>query len=119
MSRPDPPIQLRQFLTVARRQGFPFEQAWEWALERVRWPHATKHRHAYKDAIAETRWAYEAAYHGRDVPGGKGLVALEELLSFERDELRGQVVRAPAVVVSGKPAAKSGIRFNEHRREAA
>jgi hypothetical protein len=40
--------QLRAHLERARVAGMPFAKAWPWALQRVRWPHATAQRREWK-----------------------------------------------------------------------
>lgn len=40
--------QLRAHLERGRAEGMPFERAWPWALERVRWPHDTATRREWK-----------------------------------------------------------------------
>jgi hypothetical protein len=44
----EPMPQLRAHLERARVAGMSFERAWPWALERVRWPHATAERREWK-----------------------------------------------------------------------
>ena len=101
MRRPDPPVQLRQFLTVAKRQGIPFEQAWESAFRRTCYPHDKTRR---KDYYAATAWAkpyYEAAYHDRDVAGGRAALVLMDSLHDDRDESAPTQARpAPTLNIS-------------------
>lgn len=44
----DPMPQLRAHLERARVAGMEFATAWPWALQRVRWPHATAQRREWK-----------------------------------------------------------------------
>lgn len=96
----DPPVQLRQFLTVAKRQGHPFGEAWSWAFSRVKWEHNTGHRRESKEIMTVMRWAFEAGYHDEDVPGGPGLVLLMELLAEEVHDPSPK--REPPMVITGK-----------------
>lgn len=71
---------MRLLLSVAKRQHAPFDLAWRTARSKIKMPHPTAHRRAYAEALEETRWAFEFAYNGQDVPGGRGLLFLVELL---------------------------------------
>jgi hypothetical protein len=119
--RSDPPTQLREFLAVAKRQGIPFEQAWESAWGRLKMPHATHHRRQYREAMAETRWAFEHAYHGRDVPGGRALLLLAEALVPDVDGYQPVPARPapPLVITSDKGRREEEFRFVDPIGEAA
>ena len=78
--RPDPPVQLRQYLAVPKRQGVAFDRAWAFAWQRVKWPHDTGDRRWWKALLDEQRPIWERAYGGEDVPGGKALELLAEKL---------------------------------------
>jgi hypothetical protein len=80
-----PIVQVRHYLIVARRQGFSFEEAWLQALRMTKFEHDTMHRKDTRAALDETRDAWEAAYHGEDVPGGRALIALADMLAAEDD----------------------------------
>lgn len=62
-----PAVQMRLLLDDARSRAMEFEQAWEFAFSRIRWPHDTTHRREWKavleskKAIAVWRSAYERA----------------------------------------------------------
>lgn len=77
--------------------------AWAWAWQRVKNPHATHERRGYKEAIADTRWAWEAAYRNEDVPHAGSLARLLEVLDILRDEDHDPApVREPPMVITGK-----------------
>jgi hypothetical protein len=80
---PDPPVQVRRYLTVCLRQGVPFDQAWKFAEGRTIYPHDRNHREQYKAVLAETRWAFELAYNGLEIPGGAFLLAIAQSLPNE------------------------------------
>lgn len=86
MMPPEPPVQLRQMLATAKRQGTPFELAWRTALTKVRWPHDTSTRLGQKAAIAEMEWAFRRGYHDQDVPGGRVALALADLFEDENHD---------------------------------
>lgn len=49
-----PAIQFRKLLEYGRERGWPFETAWRWSYERVRWPHDTTHRREWKKILGES-----------------------------------------------------------------
>jgi hypothetical protein len=49
-------------LEKAKRAHLPFDVAWERSWRRVKWPHDTEHRRAWKKALAATRPSWECAY---------------------------------------------------------
>lgn len=77
-----PPTQLRHMLMVSRRHGIVFEQAWEAAWVRVRWPHDTEHRRDFKKVLKEQRVDWAAAYERRGEVNRR-LIALAMLLNRE------------------------------------
>jgi hypothetical protein len=91
---PDPPIQIRKFLSVSKRIGMPFDAAWERALGRTIFPHDRVERHAYREAVDATKEAFRLAYHDHDVPGGRAALGLGATL--EQTDQTSHVAR-PAV----------------------
>ena len=86
MRHPDPPVQLRERLAVARRQGIPFDEAWEALLNgyrgnRIKFPHSTVERREWRAVLEEDRPVWEAAFHGEEVPGGAALARLFDALA--------------------------------------
>jgi hypothetical protein len=59
-----PAVQLRVLLIHARDRGFAFDEAWEWAWARIRWPHDTTHRREWKAVLesADTHRVWGSAY---------------------------------------------------------
>jgi hypothetical protein len=57
-----PPHQLRVMLAISRRHGIVFDDAWEKAWIRVRWPHDTEHRRDYKKILLEQLDVWRSAY---------------------------------------------------------
>jgi hypothetical protein len=57
-----PAEQVRIKLASSKRFNVPFDRAWAFAIDAVRFPHDTTDRVSWKLALAETRWAWEAAY---------------------------------------------------------
>ena len=104
---PDVPVQVRRFLSVAKRQQLPFDESWEWALRRVVAPHSPKHREQYREVMIETRDAWRAAYHDEEVPGGRACLALAQTLLHEGN-----------FAASSTSALSSSVPAEE-RREAA
>jgi hypothetical protein len=51
-------------LIHARDRGFAFDEAWEWAWARIRWPHDTTHRREWKAVLesADTHRVWGSAY---------------------------------------------------------
>lgn len=97
MLRPEP-VQIREYLALAKRQRIPFDQAWDWAFGRVRWDHNTPRRRQAKETIQQMRWAVELAYRNEPVPGGPLLLRLLERLQEEDHEPRD--VRSPPVIIA-------------------
>jgi hypothetical protein len=71
-----PAVQFRKLLEYGRERDWPFETAWRWAYERVRWPHDTTHRREWKKVLGESpddprktpvqqREAWRSAYERR------------------------------------------------------
>lgn len=83
MRHPDPPIQMRRYLAVAKRAGVEFDTAWRWADQRTVYPGTREHRDQYKAVIAETRGAFEAAYNDEEVPGGEACLRLAQTFWHE------------------------------------
>lgn len=46
-----PATQVRVYLARARERDMTFERAWVFAIERVRWPHDTRHRWEWKGVL--------------------------------------------------------------------
>jgi hypothetical protein len=66
-------------LSISRSHGIIFEQAWDSAWVRVRWPHDTEHRKDFKKVLEELRAYWEDAYELRGVRN-RHLEALAALL---------------------------------------
>jgi hypothetical protein len=68
-ARPSPPELLREMLAEDRAVGFTFEQAWtedlEWAIR-----HASQ-RDGWREALEDTRDAYETAFHNAPGPAAR------------------------------------------------
>ena len=90
---PDPPVQLRQYLAVGKRQGWPFGRAWNWSVQRLRQPHDYRHRQDWYAVVPAMRWAFELAYRDEDVPGGAAAVKLMEHIADEDDRHEADAVR--------------------------
>ena len=88
MPHPEPAVQVRQRLAVARRQGVSFDVAWDLLLngfrgQRVKFPHDTTERRQWREVLEETRDVWEAAFHREAVPGGPALARLFEAVADE------------------------------------
>jgi hypothetical protein len=70
-----PAIQFRKLLQYGRQRDWPFETAWRWSFERVKWPHDTTHRKEWKAVLGDRhddprpvptkqREAWRSAYEG-------------------------------------------------------
>jgi hypothetical protein len=49
-------------LPPLKREGVPFEDAWELALERVVWPSSLREAKEWRQQLAATRVGWQAAY---------------------------------------------------------
>lgn len=49
-----PAVQMRKLLEFGRQRDWPFETAWRWSYERVKWPHDTGHRKEWKAILGES-----------------------------------------------------------------
>jgi hypothetical protein len=88
-NRPAPPVQIRQFLLVARRQGVAFEDAWREAHRLCLFDHDKRDRIDSREALDSTKWAWRSSYEGGDpIPGAAGLLALRDLLAVDDDTRR-------------------------------
>ena len=94
---------MRHLLAQSKRFGTPFAEAWDDAWRQTNFGHDKKHREAYYAALEDCRWAFERAYHGEDVPGGRAL----ELLADTLGELREAGGSDPSVL-SGRSGAFQG-----------
>jgi hypothetical protein len=68
---------MRSTLATFQRHGVDFEQAWEKAWRRIRWPHPTPLRREWKRALAATRPTWARAYEGDLCPTGSQMAVLE------------------------------------------
>jgi len=78
-----PATQMRVHLMRARRRGMSFEKAWDWAFERVRWPHDTMQRIEWKEIIEgqKIRGAFHAAYRREQITERAAHMANLELVA--------------------------------------
>jgi hypothetical protein len=74
-----PAVQVRVHLSRARLFGMPFDRAWDWSLERVRWPHDKEHRNDWKWVFEQekVKLAFERTYAGG--PAERKMAVLAEL----------------------------------------
>jgi hypothetical protein len=63
-SRFNPPRDLRRGLEDGRRRGLPFDAAWDAAWAEVHWSSDSKDRNSWKEALADARHEFRAAYEG-------------------------------------------------------
>lgn len=59
-----PPEQLAGLLLHYRSHGTQFDHAWELSLRQVQWPASRRDASEWKNAIADTRESWRAAYEG-------------------------------------------------------
>ena len=58
---------MRVFLLKARAMDKPFEEAHEFAFERIRWPHDTQHRREWKALLGDYESAREVNVRREEV----------------------------------------------------
>jgi len=115
MPKPSPAVTIRQRLIAARRNEpeLPFETVWEAALRGGGlWPHLTEDRRQWKEAMAETKEAWRAAYDRQEVAGGRALVALAAALRDADDDHEPNHRRVPLI-----PALDSRVSSPQAKRE--
>lgn len=78
-NRMSPAEQLAILLVGPKRNGVPFERAWSYARDWVRWPHDKDHRFDWKEAIEWSRPAFEAAYNNADDPVVGQVIGMEPI----------------------------------------
>ena len=114
--RPSAPEQMRQYLAVSKRAGSDFDAAWDYALVKTKfWAYSTEERHADRAALEETKWAWRAAFHDQDIPGGAGLRVLAERLDVG-DDTTVAPARVPPLKISKARAAAGDVQFNPSDR---
>lgn len=72
-----------EHLTRLKREGWPFEMAWDRAWRSLRWPDKREPRDEWKDAIRSSRWAWENCYLNEGAPIDIALVV--DAISRETD----------------------------------
>jgi len=91
-----PAVQVRLFLTVGKRQGIAFDEAWTWALARCRWNHDTALRREWKEILDEMKPIFASAYENGEMPAGaRAMIALADALRDADDEHAANPVRVP------------------------
>ncbi len=50
-----PAVQMRVLLERARERDMNFDEAWDFAFARIRWPHDTTHRREWKDIFRSVK----------------------------------------------------------------
>ena len=68
---------LRVLLAESKSAGIAFEEAWAEAMQLLRWPLTSSTRREWREALEETKHAWESAYVGdREAPEHRALRAL-------------------------------------------
>lgn len=77
-NRMTPAEQLAHLLSGPKRSGVPFDRAWTYALDWVRWPHDKEHRAEWKEAVAWAKPVWQAAYENvKNDPVAAQVVGME------------------------------------------
>jgi hypothetical protein len=106
---------VRMQLAVDRRAGVPFEEAWEYATRGAKYDHDTTHRREQKQALEDTKWAWELAWRREEIPGGPALAALADALALFEDRAPVAPPEWAGAKVSARKANPDGYRFNQRR----
>ena len=61
-TRGTPDEQLRMELAIQKELGRPFEEAWEAAYDKIRWPDDKQRRREWVAALTETRPVWQDCY---------------------------------------------------------